>query len=125
MKTLAEKIEVMQACLEGKEIELMPPGDVTWITYDQDGDPEFNWHINDYRVKEVPLTKPSINWDHVHPDFKWMATDKCGETYLFVSEPTIDISLWDGPQWVCASNWTSFVPGTCDWKDSLVERPTK
>ena len=131
MKTLEEKIAVMQAYLNGKEIEFKRNSGITWITYGQDGDPEFSWHLNDYRIKEAPLTKPSINWDHVNPYFKWLATDANGEAYLFSYTPhcidDFDCGYWDfycGYK-VDASNWTSFIPGTCDWKDSLIERPSK
>jgi hypothetical protein len=125
MKTLAEKIAVMQAALEGKEIELRSHRGIKWITYDSTVEPEFNWHIVDYRIKEVPKTKPSINWDHVHPEFKWMATDEDGDTYLFSLEPSLRDYTWMVMIGLCANatNWSSFVPGTCDWKDSLVKRP--
>lgn len=54
MKTLKEKIEVMQAALDGKEIESK------WL---QKGNPEwksedmlvFNWVCFDYRIKPEPL----------------------------------------------------------------------
>jgi hypothetical protein len=125
MKTLAEKIAVMQAALEGKKIELRSHRGTKWITYDSTVEPEFNWHIIDYRIKEVPLTKPSINWEHVHPDFKWMATDEDNHTYLYTVCPYLDEYLWDfvGGQCTGAGYFTSFVPGTCNWEDSLVERP--
>ena len=124
MKTLAEKIEVMQAALEGKPIErFVLDYSVRW--HDAVGEPLFNWHNVDYRVKEVPKTKPSINWDHVSPEFKWMVTDEDGHTYLYSLEPSLHYFCWMEYDGVCttATNWTSFVPGTCDWKDSLVERP--
>jgi hypothetical protein len=51
MKTLKEKIEVMQAALEGKEIEVM-----TWDREEQGWGPPklltWNWREHDYRVKE-------------------------------------------------------------------------
>jgi hypothetical protein len=129
MKTLEDKIKVMQAALEGKQIEFKRNMGITWITYDGEAELEFSWHLNDYRVKDaVPLTKPSINWDHVHPDFKWIATDKDGQTYLFSECPYYrdDIDYWThrkDSRCIDASCWSSYVPGTCDWKDSLVKRP--
>lgn len=125
MKALAEQIKVMQACLDGKPIECK--------YYQNDSDEcfaagrLFDWLNEDYRVKEVPVTKPPINWDHVHPDFKWIATDKDGQTYLYSEKPVIRFdSCWNIH--VCgmsvdARHFQSLVPGTCDWRDSLVERP--
>ena len=128
MKTLEEKIAVMQACLEGKTIQTQYQGGITWKDVDV---PVFAWDVMDYRIKEVSKTKPQINWDHVNPDFKWMATDADGEAHLFSYTPhcidDFDCGYWDfnyGHK-VDASNWTSFIPGTCDWKDSLIERPSK
>ncbi len=77
-----------------------------------------------YRTKPIELTKPSINWSHVHEDYKWMATDKNGDTFVFTSLPRLKRNVWsndhDEPE---AAIFTSFKVGTCDWKDSLVERP--
>lgn len=49
-KTTAEKIAVMQAYLDGKQIEiLMPNGH--WIKFDIPN-PTWNWQDSDYRIKE-------------------------------------------------------------------------
>ena len=44
------------------------------------------------------------------------------------SERDISIRWWDGALWwdissSRGSTFTSYVPGACDWKDSLVKRP--
>ena len=128
MKTLEEKIAVMHACLEGKKIEFKNYSTREWIEVTN---PEFNWCFNDYRIKDVPLTKPQINWDHVNPEFKCMATDSDGHTYLFSETPRHDDSdaYWTlgGKPGMCveADGFASFIPGTCEWNDSLVERPAK
>lgn len=51
MKTLAEKIAIMQAYLDGKKIEINRFGTCTW--HDVDEEPLFNWKDYDYRVKPV------------------------------------------------------------------------
>ena len=49
MKTLEEKIEVMKAALDGKEIEYKEPDEKYWKVMES---PEFDsWHSGDYRVK--------------------------------------------------------------------------
>lgn len=80
-----------------------------------------------YRVQPAPKTKPSINWDHVHPDYKWLARDEDGEATLFAAKPNIDsVEYFWWAERTCylgADVFASFNPGTCDWADSLVERP--
>jgi hypothetical protein len=125
MKSLEEKIAVMQAALEGKAIEACSIFYKDDIWEEFKGEPYFNWFEFDYRVKEVQLTKPSIKWEHVHSEFKWMATDEDNQTYLYTVCPYLDEYLWDfvGGQCTGADYFASFVSGTCNWEDSLVERP--
>lgn len=47
MKTLQEKIAVMQAAADGKEIQFRRYSNLTWI----DTVPEWDWYTYDYRVK--------------------------------------------------------------------------
>ena len=55
--TLKEKIEVMQAFLDGKEIEIY--NDVVDPCYwESIANPEFNWEYNDYRIKPEPVQVP-------------------------------------------------------------------
>lgn len=126
MKTLEDKIKVMQAALEGEQIEILDLDNTSVGWSDTCGEPGFFWDRFDYRVKEVPLTKPSINWDHVHPDFKWLARDKVGTVFLYQNQPTLIRNvLWDVVDGIIAQTFmfASLDKGTCDWKDSLVERP--
>ena len=55
MKTLKEKIEVMQAALDGKEIEHTWIHQNEWITTQTQPYPDFNWQKMDYRIKPEPL----------------------------------------------------------------------
>lgn len=74
-----------------------------------------------YRIK----SKPSINWEHVHPSIIAMATDDCEDsTFLYTRKPLIGSVSWGCGGCVAdASHFLSFTQGTCDWKDSLVMRP--
>ena len=54
MKTLAEKIAIMQACLDGKVIEVENIATTEgWNV--SDIEPVFNWTHCDYRIKPEPL----------------------------------------------------------------------
>ena len=115
---LKQAAAVMLAAAEGKPIEITnrstpylwePATSVSW-----------NWGYCNYRVA---LTKPSINWDHVHPDYKWMATDQNGKVFLHTIKPHIDGEYWMGGLYAHTCSYASLVPGTCDWRASLVVRP--
>lgn len=62
MKTLKEKIEVMQAALDGKEIQILICDG--WDDWDNDTLPAFNWGANDYRIKPEPMEF----WVNVYDD---------------------------------------------------------
>ena len=78
-----------------------------------------------YPVEVVKaVTKPSIDWNHVSEDFKYLAMDEDGECYLYTAKPRQGEWQW-ATNLPCtpAFHFASFTSGTCDWKDSLVERP--
>ena len=53
MKSLKERTEIQQACLDGAEIEYTQKGSV-WQKAEM---PAFNWYEKDYRVKPKPMTE--------------------------------------------------------------------
>ena len=72
------------------------------------------------------ITKPSIDWNHVNENFRYLVMDECGQHWLTTNRPTI---LTTPERWICsgvaqsAGQFASLIPGTCNWKDSLVNRP--
>lgn len=58
MKTTKEKIKVMQAFEDGKEVEYINKGfkGSRWLAVHKD--PLWNWHTHDYRTKE-------LDWDKI------------------------------------------------------------
>ena len=106
------------------------------VAFTPDGRPNAKMDVclYTYPVKVVPddkPTKPSIDWKHVQEKFKWLASSADGNTWVFEYEPTIgSASDWLSSTWLPPKGETfkvtglaSYTPGTCDWKDSLVERP--
>ena len=68
--------------------------------------------------------KPSIDWSHVSENFQYLAMDADGESYLYTDKPQQGELQWlSRPRLAAATHFASFVPGTCNWKDSLVKRP--
>ena len=70
------------------------------------------------------VTKPSIDWSHVSSEFNYLVQDSDGEGYLCGEEPACVESGWGSEShYISAGAFTSYVPGTCDWRGSLVKRP--
>ncbi len=70
--------------------------------------------------------KPSIDWDHVDPKYEYLARDSFGYGWLYSEKPVPDEKIWGVPEGkyaLLADDYASYVPGTCDWWDSLVKRP--
>ena len=71
--------------------------------------------------------KPSIDWDHVAPKYKYLSEDSGGIAFLYDEEPYVasDASAWraQGDEVVDAVGFASYTKGTCNWKDSLIKRP--
>ena len=65
MKTTQEKIQVMQAWLDGKQIETCTFGRyMSWSLFPKDIEPDWNWEYHDYRIKPgikyIPFTKDNL-----------------------------------------------------------------
>lgn len=114
-----EKLALFEAWLDGKAIQYYLHS--RWNDLDRRVGPSWSFSSN-YRVKP---SKPSINWDHVAPEWKYMATDRDGLSFLFKSKPKITGSCdWDDDHpCIITDFFSSFKPGNCDWEDSLVCRP--
>ena len=69
-------------------------------------------------------TKPSIDWSHVSLEYDYLVQDSDGEGYLCSEKPSRIESGWNAESpFIEVATFTSYVPGTCGWKDSLVKRP--
>lgn len=119
-----EQLALFEAWLDGNPIEFYNFSYSQWFS----GEPMWDEQVI-YRIKPV---QPSIDWDHVHPDYKYLAIDNNGASHLFRYKPAINNrSYWQAKNGIYMDNeidatlFTSFKAGTCDWKDSLVERPKK
>lgn len=105
-------IEVMQAYVDGEEIE---------TCYGVVDNPNWEWdYVDKYRIAKTP---DSINWDHVAPEFKYMARDADGKCWLYEKKPAQRKCVWDQDSSMWANGFSSYRKGTRVWKDSLVIRP--
>jgi len=99
---------------------------------------EFQWHLmptpcwDDEGRYRKAVTKPSIDWSHVAPEFKWLTVDDDTRPQMHTDEPRPSgEGVWCRPlsegaigDRITVTGFASFKPGTCDWKDSKVERPS-
>ena len=71
------------------------------------------------------VTKPSINWEHVRGEYKFLAQDIDGSAWLYCEEPELGEVGWyaELSDFALADSHVSYIPGACYWKDSLVARP--
>lgn len=112
-----EKLELLTAWVDGVPIEYLDSFGV-WV---ESNHPV--WGGTYYRVK--PVVQDSINWSHVHEDFKYMARDAGGIAYLYKYRPELGSLGWNfrlGGT-VEVRTLSSYKRGDTDWKDSLVCRP--
>ena len=66
----------------------------------------------------------AINWGDVALEYKWMARDDDDACYLYIEKPSKDNEVWYSYDIISkTSSHSSYRKGTCDWKESLVERP--
>lgn len=118
-----EQHVLFDAYLDGKEIERdEAPANSMWRVILM---PCWNL-VSTYRIKPVPLTEPSIDWSAVSKECKYLARSKSGYGYLFKNRPHMMYNVgWAGQtsSLSAAEVFTSYVAGTCDWQDSLVQRP--
>ena len=107
------------AKVEGRNLKSTHPFLKEWMIF---GHPawEADW---EYRIV---LTKPSANWEHVSPEYVALATDNNGNSYFYMGIPEATARVWESVHpCTVAEVFQSFVKGTCDWKDSLVLRPSE
>ena len=122
---LLERIVVMQAYADGKEIEWRYVNQEDWLPCQIIS---WNWANCEYCVAPPPPPIPDyIDWSHVHSDFKFMARDADGESLLYTDRPVCKGTWWRTNSIEIgiskAEVFASFVRGTVDCADSLIERP--
>lgn len=79
-----------------------------------------------YRAVPAPVTKDSIDWSHVADKFNFLSRDS-GElelAYLSTKRPCLKTNHWSlNGTFFRADSFSSYVRGTCDWRENLVMRP--
>ena len=121
-------VEVQHASEGVYPVEVKFNGDFT-VLYTADGKfyNQGNITLFPHPVEVIKsVTKPSIDWSHVSSEYNYLAQDSNGDGYLCGKNPHRMSMAWSmETPYIRATRFTSYVPGTCDWRDSLVKRPDK
>ena len=116
----SEIAALVRAQVAGKRIQYADPRSLVFV--DIGSRPAWSPKLV-YRIAPEPLIPDSINWEHVAPEFKWMARDEDGRAYMFREEPRLERNEWvSSPAGSLAVSFASYRRGTVDWRDSLVRR---
>lgn len=123
------QVEVMLSYVNGADIGRRIK--VTGEYVSSEEPPLWDWAFFDYYVKGP--SAPSIDWDHVSEEYNYLARNRSGAMWLFKVKPTPNLrtKIWEVGQSKIGCTFpykvrvthSSAKAGTCDWKDSLVERP--
>jgi hypothetical protein len=101
----------------GPEVEYLYCDGTEVPVWMDDKDPVFYDDVQ-YRIK----CKPWINWDHVSEKYSCLFSDDF-KSYISTGSDITEDTHYDFGICCDADNFSSFTPGTCDWRDSLVMRP--
>lgn len=125
MKEIKTYRDLMKVLADGHTVEALTFYSEEWVTLKELKIDLAKLDIDCSEVFRVKPTKPSINWEHVSPKFKYLARDYRGNIYLFSKKPYYESGFWRciGGNVYHAETFVSLRAGNCDSEDSLVERP--
>jgi hypothetical protein len=66
-----------------------------------------------------------VGYVMVRDDYNYLSQDANGNAWLYWEKPELSEDHWITTKGECAeaNSHVSYIPGTCDWDDSLVARP--
>lgn len=109
-----EMIAVMQAFIDGKEIEVRHVMGVVWHLCDE---PDWDWGQYDYHIRQIQDT---IDKSHISSEYKFMARNQDGGVYVHTRYPETNGKRWSSMHSARVTS-PSYVRGSTDWKESVVE----
>jgi len=123
-------IAIMQAYADGAQIEVRTPGsrhcsEREWTVIEDNQYPSWDWSRSEYRIA---VQKPSIDWSHVSPEYRFLAVDDDEGAHFYKHLPFLRAGDWEdstdrkiyAPR---AETFASYKRGDCHYSESLVERP--
>ena len=115
--TREEKLKLMAAWVDGKTIQFNSNSGSGWGRI---GHP--TW-LSDCEYR-IALEKDYIDWSHVSPEFKFLARDADGTSFLYSHRPEKGIEHWCFKEGVGVKlkGFASYKKGTIEWDESLLAR---
>lgn len=122
-QTPQEIVQVVTAFMNGEKIEFSQLSDTDEQRWREIETPNWDFQCFRYRVKQPQ--KPSIKWEEVNKNYKWLAKDENGSCFLFTNEPKFNVVFreWTEFEYMPANVFTSLFVGDCAAENSLVKRP--
>lgn len=111
-----EMIAVMQAFIDGKEIE-MKFRDKSTDRFDIVDNPRWNMDEFEYRIRQIQDT---VDKSHISSEYKFMARNQDGGVYVHTRYPETNGKRWSSMHSARVTS-PSYVRGSTDWKESVVE----
>lgn len=126
-----DKLEFVEAFLDGEYVSVS--------TVNPNENPIISSRLvgaNFQNIYYYMITKktPTINWDMIKKEFKYLAIDEDGDVYLYEEEPLAEIPIgsWEAPSRTSCERLIEqpelmsdefFTKGEVAWCDSLIVRP--
>lgn len=131
MSTLAEKIAIMQAALDGEPIQYRPHTSNDWYTSKMPLQLSWDWFVNEYRIAPPKLRPDTFDWSVLPENFKFIAREPDGQVFAYEVKPVKTDITWshiDGDTFAITNRHgtprlTAYTRGNLPWGKSMIERP--
>lgn len=131
MPTLAEKIAIMQAALDGEPIQYRPRNCINWYSSKMSSHLSWDWGVNEYRIAPPKPQPDTFDWSVFPENFKFIAREPDGQAFAYEVKPVKTDSTWahvEGDTFAITNRHgtprlTAYTRGNLPWDQSLIERP--
>lgn len=127
-----DKLKFVEALLGGEYVSVcaIDPSEIT----DASSHKLVGVVFQDMFYYMITKKTPTINWDMIKKEFKYLAIDEDGDVYLYEEEPLAEIPIgsWEAPSRSSCERLIEqpelmsdefFTKGEVAWYDSLIVRP--
>ena len=95
-----------------------------WITLPKGGEPNWDWMLMDYRIKEQDYSL-NIPWELIEDEWKYAAMWSGGVVYLYTGRPELRTNYWGlaGGDTATSGFLILKKPDVKHWDQTLTKRP--
>lgn len=115
--TWTEAEPIYRAFHEGREFEIFDFMEGVWFM-------PISGMLSLNSPYRIPITPDTVDWTQLPEWAMWVARDGHQTAWAFEREPLLAERYW-GSDWrtVPITEFPFYTPGTCDWTESLQQRP--